>query len=111
MKIPVNIYDKKYVISGDADQDYIREIAEFVDTRMREINKLTNEIDSTKIAILTALNIADEFFQLKKSTEETASAHVEENYGEFEIKIKELTEKLDRGLRGTFPGTETGENQ
>ena len=94
--IPVNIFGNKYTISGEADSEYIRELAQYVNDRMREITNHTGEVDSTKVAILTALNIADELYQLKEKKDE--------NTGDFDAKLEELTKKLDKGLAGRFTG-------
>jgi len=64
--IKVEIYDQAYTIRSDGDSEYILELAEYVDTRMREISSGTLTVDSRKVAILTALYIADELYQLKK---------------------------------------------
>ena len=58
--IRVEIYNQTYNIRSDGDSDYISELAEYVDSRMREISSGTLTVDSLKVAILAALYIADE---------------------------------------------------
>ena len=65
-KIQVEIYGQIYSIKAGADPDYIKTIARYVDIKMREIASGTPTVDSLKIAILAALNITDEFFQVKR---------------------------------------------
>ena len=69
-KIQVEIYGQSYSIKAGANPDYIKNIAGFVDKKMREISAGTPTIDSLKIAVLAALNITDEFFQLKMKTQD-----------------------------------------
>ena len=58
--IRVEIYNQTYNIRSDGDSEYITQLAEFVDNRMREISSGTLTVDSLKVAILAALHIADE---------------------------------------------------
>ena len=70
----VNIFGRDYKIKGIADENYILEMAKFVDTKMRELSN-TSQLPSTeRIAILTALNIADELFREKQKTSEAFSS-------------------------------------
>ncbi len=65
-KIQVEIYGQNYQIRAGADPEYIKTIARYVDIKMREIASGTPTVDSLKIAVLAALNITDEFFQLRR---------------------------------------------
>jgi cell division protein ZapA len=61
----IEIYDQMYnVNSGQSDQ-YLRELASYVDGKMREVAEATRMADSLKVAVLAALNIADEMFSLR----------------------------------------------
>ena len=65
--IRVEIYNQTYNIRSDGDSEYITELAEFVDNRMREISSGTLTVDSLKVAILAALHIADELWTSLRS--------------------------------------------
>lgn len=65
----VEILGKIYTIRGDADEGYIRNLADFVDRKMREAQATTPTLTSDKIAILAAINIADELFRMKRNEE------------------------------------------
>ena len=69
-KIHVEIFGQNYQIRAGADPEYIKNIARFVDLKMREIASGTPTIDSLKIAVLAALNIADEFYQFKRQKQD-----------------------------------------
>lgn len=59
--IPVTIFGRTYQLRGGGEQAYLEELAEFVDGKMREIAEGTGTADTLKLAILTCLNIADEY--------------------------------------------------
>lgn len=89
--IRVEIYNQTYNIRSDGDSEYISELAEFVDNRMREISSGTLTVDSLKVAILAALHIADELHRLKKAHEQADS--------QLASRSSECSEMLDRILR------------
>jgi cell division protein ZapA len=72
--IEVEIYDQKYsiVLKTALPESEVRKIAEEVDERMREIAAHANTADSLKIAVLTALHLAQEHRQLQRNCEEKA---------------------------------------
>jgi len=69
--IRVEIYNQTYNIRSDGEREYIMQLAEYVDKKMREIASGTLTVDSLKVAILAALHIADELHQLKRTLEAT----------------------------------------
>ena len=68
--IKVEIYDQAYTVRSDGDPEYLKQLAEYVDERMREISSGTLTVDSRKVAILAALYIADELHQLRRIHEQ-----------------------------------------
>jgi cell division protein ZapA (FtsZ GTPase activity inhibitor) len=58
--VQVEIYGQSYNLRGEGDSAYLQELAGYVDRRMREVAEATATVDSLKVAILAALNIADE---------------------------------------------------
>lgn len=58
--VQVEIYGQSYNLRGEGDTSYLQELAVYVDRRMREVAEATATVDSLKVAILAALNIADE---------------------------------------------------
>lgn len=61
--VTVDIFGHEYKIRGDADPEYILEIAQYVDGKMKEVAHGAPAGSLTKIAILAALNIAEELFR------------------------------------------------
>jgi cell division protein ZapA len=62
--IAVEIYDQVYHLRG-TDPAYIQQLAHIVDAKMRAVSALGNTVDSLRVAVLAALNIADEFQTLR----------------------------------------------
>jgi cell division protein ZapA len=58
--VQVEIYGQSYNLRGEGETSYLQELATYVDRRMREVAEATATVDSLKVAILAALNIADE---------------------------------------------------
>ena len=88
--IRVDINDQQYTIRGDLDQEYMQKLAKYVDGKMRVIAERTRTVDSLRVAVLAALNVADEYHRLKAQHEATTK-RVEEMVGE-------CSETLDRAI-------------
>ena len=89
--IRVEIYNQTYNIRSDGDNEYILRLAEYVDSKMREISTGTLTVDSLKVGILAALHIADEYHQLKRQLENTDA--------QLASRSAECAEILDRFLK------------
>ena len=61
--VTVEIYGQSYKLRGAGQKDYILRLADYLDAKMNQIVDSTGTVDSLKVAILAALNIADEYFQ------------------------------------------------
>jgi len=101
--IRVEIYNQTYNIRSDGDNDYILRLAEYVDSKMREISSGTLTVDSLKVAILAALHIADEFHQLKNQQEQSDA--------QLASRSAECAEMLDRVLKHREPAPQEVETE
>ena len=66
--VRVEIFDQAYNLRG-SDPDYILKLADYVDGKMRAVAEQTSTVDSVRLAVLAALNIADEYHLLKRKLE------------------------------------------
>jgi cell division protein ZapA len=66
MSVRVEIFDQPYNLRG-SDPDYILKLAEYVDGKMRAVAEQTHTVDTVRLAVLAALNIADEYHLLQRS--------------------------------------------
>jgi len=69
--IEIEIYDQKYsiVLKSSIEETEVVKLAEDVDARMRALAAVANTADSLKIAVLTALHLAQELREVKKNSE------------------------------------------
>jgi cell division protein ZapA len=58
--IQVEIFDKNYTVQGELDEAYVKGLARVVDEKMRAIAGATGSVDAGRVAVLAALNLADE---------------------------------------------------
>jgi cell division protein ZapA len=68
-KIRVNIFGSEYSLVADEQNEHVKEIALYVDQKMREIDRSQNVNSNLKVAILAALNIAEELREERKYRE------------------------------------------
>lgn len=94
--VKVNIYGSEYVIKGDDASDHIQAIADFVDQKMKEINKGGVIKSPLKVAILAALNISDEYFKTRADQKRQIDA--------METKAQKLVELLNDIPSADSPG-------
>jgi cell division protein ZapA len=66
--VRVEIFDQAYQLRG-SDPEYILKLAEYVDAKMRAVAQQTQTIETARLAVLAALNIADEYHLLKRKQE------------------------------------------
>lgn len=85
----VEIFGREYKIKG-ADDGYIRDIAKYVDEKMKEVSRGTTLPSQDRLAILAAMHIADELFQYKRESSDTLT--------NIERKAESLISLLDEGL-------------
>lgn len=71
-RVQVEIYGQIYSIKGEGDATRIRELAAYIDARMKEVEKGTGTVDPHRVAILAALTIADECYRLRDRYQELA---------------------------------------
>jgi len=66
----IEIYDQMYSVNSGQSDEYLQELAAYVDAKMREVAEATHIVDSLKVAVLAALNIADENFSMRQRYEQ-----------------------------------------
>jgi len=88
--VRVEIFDQAYNLRG-SDPEYILQLAEYVDAKMRAVAEATNTIDTVRLAVLAALNIADEYHILKRKQESGTT--------DYQKRAHQLANALDEVLR------------
>jgi cell division protein ZapA len=87
---PVEIFGEVYHVRGDDENGHLQDLADLVDRKMREVAEHVKG-DTARIAILAALNLADELFQIQ-SRQEGERVEIREKVTAL---TAELTEALD----------------
>lgn len=89
--LKVNIFGTEYPIKGTTDVEYIRQVAEYVNGKMHDIDQSTSVKSSLKVAILAALNIADELFREREEKRGLVRS--------LEEKISRLSQLINENLK------------
>jgi cell division protein ZapA len=69
-KVTVEIYGENYALKGNVEPERIMRLAAMLDERMKKTARANLRLSPTKIAVLTALNIADELLRLEQDYQE-----------------------------------------
>jgi cell division protein ZapA len=88
--IPVDIQGQRYPIRTSLEPEYVARLAAYVDEKMRAAAETAPTGDSLRLAVLSALNIADELFRCRDATHARA--------GQFAERAEQLERLLDRVL-------------
>ncbi|MBM3770166.1 MAG: cell division protein ZapA [Acidimicrobiia bacterium] len=88
--VSVQIHGQRYPIRSGLDQEYVARLAEYVDERIRIAADASPSGDSLRLAVLAALNIADELFRCRESSRQRT--------GELSERWDELERLVDRML-------------
>ena len=91
--IEIEIFDQKFRIKvkGAEDEKYVSHLTSYVDKKMRKVAVKSKSNDTVKIAVLAALNIADEFFLSQKKLDK-----LNEAIGQMEKEIESMEERIQR---------------
>jgi cell division protein ZapA len=88
--VEIKVFGQTYTVKTDAEEDHIQEVARYVNEKIDEVLKKTRSVSTLNVAILTALNIADDL--LKEKEKRMAL------FREIEKKSEDLAEKIDLRL-------------
>ncbi len=89
--LKVNIFGTDYPLKVNANVEYVQRIAEYVDHKMKEVQQAKPNRPLHQIAILAALNIADELLQQRETTKKKL-VH-------FEERVKSITDQFDNDIQ------------
>ncbi|HTY53915.1 MAG TPA: cell division protein ZapA [Candidatus Binataceae bacterium] len=69
-RVKVEIMGQNLVVASDADDEWVKAVAEAVDAKIKSIQEASRAVNSIDVAILAALNFADELERLKREHRE-----------------------------------------
>ena len=88
--VQIEVHGQKYPIRTQLDPQYVEELAQFVEARMALASKASPSSDAVGLAILTALNITDEYFRMRNNASQDS--------GTIEAKTAALERMVDQAL-------------
>jgi cell division protein ZapA len=88
--VTVTIFKRTFPVRSGDNPEYVHELARYVDEKMSELAEQTLTVDTLKIAILAALNIADDYISTREELEQ------------FERRLSESTSRLTELLASPF---------
>jgi cell division protein ZapA len=68
--VQVEIFGQTYAVKSGGDAAYVQKLAAFVDEEMKDVSRASGAVDSLRVAVLAALNLADECFRLRQEGED-----------------------------------------
>jgi len=90
--VEIKVFGQTYTVKSEAEENHIQAVAQYVNEKMDEVLKKTRSVSTLNVAILTALNIADDL--MKERRERMALIR------EVETKSKDLAEKIEIKMGG-----------
>jgi cell division protein ZapA len=96
--VHVEIFGQTYAVRGGADPGHVQKLAAFVDAQMQDVSRSSAAVDSVRVAVLAALNIADELFQVRGQTGEAERKALQRAAAEMGARVEALARELDSVL-------------
>lgn len=90
-KVNVRIGGNDYTIMGVECEEHIQRVAMYIDKKMTEIYRFNNRLSTSMVAVLTAVNIGDEFIRTKSENEDMKKTCLDAN-----VELEHLRAELDR---------------
>lgn len=81
------ILNQKFTLKSDKDEKHVKKVADYVNKKMHEIVTANKAIATSNVAILAALNIADDLFQMRSKHQELTEGWME--------KLKNLMDRIE----------------
>ena len=91
--LDVEILGQKLTISSDAEETYMLKVAGYVDEKMQALSRAQKPVNKSNIAMLAALNIADEYHLLKRKYDAIAN--------DLNLRTRNIAGALDEVLQDT----------
>ena len=68
-KVELRIAGKDYTVVGTEPEEYIQKVGLYIDRKMNDIMKINNKLSTSMAAVLTAINVADDYFKCRENEE------------------------------------------
>ena len=91
-QVQVEIFGQTYSVKSGGDPAYVEKLAAYVDEEMKDVSRASGAVDSLRVAVLAALNLADECFRLRQEADSKHSS------GAADERAMRLARKLGAAL-------------
>ena len=95
--VHVEIFGQTYAVKAGGDPAYVEKLAASVDEQMKAVSRASGAVDSVRVAVLAALNLADECVRLRRELEDTRS-QPRAARGSSDERVKRLAQALGSAL-------------
>lgn len=86
-QIEIKVMGQKFMVRSDSSEEYVNQVATFVEQKINEVVKNSKAVASLNVAILAAMNIADEYLKYRMNREK--------QHTQVEKKIRDVIELID----------------
>jgi len=90
-RVRINVFNNDYFIKTDADEEYVSQIADYLEEKLKEASPDMDSITAPRPFLLATLKMADDYFRLKRDFEEFKNR--------AEERSKSLVEMLDNSIK------------
>lgn len=99
--VTVKINGVEYNLKGKEHEEYLFEVAKYVDGKFKEILANNGKLSTTAVAVLSALNLADEYFKAELEIDELnkKKSSLEERHSTIKERVRELKTELDESTK------------
>ena len=88
--IDVEIYGQRYTVNGEADESYVKQLAEIVDKQMKQVAAGMRSATPAKLAVLAAFNLAHELMESER--------RFRQNEGDADRRVASLMASIDQQM-------------
>lgn len=97
-RVQVEIFGQTYSVRAGSDPGKLEEIAAYVDAQMREVSRAAGAVDTVKVAVLAALNIAADAFRIRAEAKQALDEAVQRAEEDVSARAEALSRELGRAL-------------
>lgn len=100
----VEIFGRRFELRAAESSEHLQRLASYVDKRMHELAEVSPHVDTAKLAVLTALNIADELFREQTTEPGTRTERVRHRVEGLIARLGEVLDPHEEGAQSSENG-------
>lgn len=95
-RVSIEVLGHQYFVRTDGDEEHVRRVAQYVNTKSRELMESTQTVSTVDLFIKVAINLADELLQERSANQvlrQKVAEEIQELIGEIDLHLKEVSAK------------------